>query len=52
MAAAAARAGLSLAAVAMAAAIFYHFNFGLTEYMEPLKGAGLHAAHYKLLLSR
>lgn len=29
---------LSAAAIAMAAGIFYHFNFGLEEYMGPLKG--------------
>ncbi|KAI8477223.1 MAG: hypothetical protein J3K34DRAFT_398720 [Monoraphidium minutum] len=30
---------LSSAAMTMAAAIWYHFNFGLREYMEPLKDA-------------
>lgn len=32
-------AALAAAALAMAGAIFWHFNFGLTEYMDPLKGA-------------
>jgi hypothetical protein len=32
------RVALTGLAIAMAAGIFWHFNFGLTAYMEPLKG--------------